>query len=459
VKPVLFLINPPASVPTMRDYFCSSTSKAGYAWQPIDLICQSGHLTEMFDLRVIDAAAGPRSAGDVLTAVRAAGPAAVYSLIGTAALAGDLAFLERVAGESGARVFVSGDIARFHPRLLLARHAFIEGVVLDFTRPALREHLVAGTHDPSALALRGDPEGAHPAARGEFVYPVPRHDLFTGIPYRMTFLGRPFASVLTNYGCPFRCAYCNSGAIGFAVRDADNLLAELDALRDQGIRNVFVKDFTFNAGADRAKMVLREWLRRGYAFRWVGYLRADRIDDELAALLRRTGCAMAQIGIETVNPSVLESLRTERDLARAEDGLAALRRAGVPFGGHFIAGLPGDDEAGFARTVEWATRRGFSYASFNAHTPRPGSRLADARPDLDGMAMDPSRPGYGDAADAAVAGWVRRAYRRFYLRPGYLIPALRGTRAAGGARVALAMGWDLLRSLTGRRTCTGSGNT
>ena len=450
MKPVLLLLNPPSARPTMRDYFCSSTSKAGYVWQPMDLVCQSGYLADAFDVRLIDAAAQRRSPEEILAAARAAKPAAVYSLVGTAALAEDFAFLGRLASRTESRVFVSGDVARFHPFRVLERYPFLAGIVLDFTGPALRDYLVEGKREPGALAVRGDAERALPVARAEFSYPVPRHDLFQSLPYRMTFLGRPFASVLTNYGCPFACAYCNSCAIGFAPRNLENLFEELDAIRTAGIRHLFVKDFTFNAPVDRAKMILHEWLRRGYEFRWIGYLRGDRIDSELADLLRRTRCAMAQIGVETTDPAVRGALRKGADLAGVERGLAELRKAGVDFGGHFIAGLPGADEAGFARTVDWATRQGFSYASFNAFTARPGSRLADASADVDRLAMDPSRPGFGESNSAApVERWVRRAYRRFYLRPGIAGSALRCARAAGGFRAAAAMGSSLLHSMKG----------
>ena len=97
-------------------------------------------------------------------------------------------------------------------------------------------------------------------------------------------------------------------------------------------------------------------------------------------------------------------------------------------------------------------RQGFSYASFNAFTARPGSRLADASADVDRLAMDPSRPGFGESNSAApVERWVRRAYRRFYLRPGIAGSALRCARAAGGFRAAAAMGSSLLHSMKGGR--------
>lgn len=438
MKPRLLLLNPPAARPTLRDDFCSSTSKAGYLWQPIDLICQSGYLDADYDLRLLDAPAARTAAGPAEEAIVAWRPEAIFSLTGSAAFPEDFEFLGRVAARlPAARLFVGGDLARFHPDWVLAEYPFIEGVVLDFTRPALRDCLAGRPADRSALARRGETVSPLPLAAGEFSYPWPRHDLFWALPYRMPFLGRPFASVLTNYGCANSCAYCNSCRIGFARRSFDNLFAELDRLDALGIRHLFVKDFTFNQPPARARELLQTWAARRYRFRWTGYLRAETIDAELAALLARTGCAMAQIGLETANQTALAAARPGADLARAREGIAHLRRAGVSSGAHFIFGLPGDGEAGYAATIALAESLPLAYASFNHYTSRPGARLAADSPATGIARLDPSGQA---AADPALTRWVGLAYRRFYRRPAYWFSLWRSARAAGSLAALWSMG-------------------
>jgi len=427
MRPPLLLLNPPAARPTMRDYYCASSSKAGYFWQPIDLICQSGYLPPAHDVSLLDAPAQRWGRDRALAWIRDLRPAAVLSLVGTAAIDEDLEFLAAVKKITDCRLFVSGDFARFAPDQLLAVRPEIEGVLLDFTRPDLRDRLAGAGGGGPGLYVRGDPPAPLPRARDAFSYPVPRHDLFLRLPYCMPFLGRPFASTLANYGCAFGCRYCNSSAIGFALRDPENLFAELDALRALNATELFFKDFTFNQPAERAKHLLQQWLARGYRFRWIGYFRAENIDDELAALLARTGCAMAQIGLETANETVLRAVRPTADLSRAQAGMAALRRAGVPYGAHFIVGLPGDDAAGFAATVRLARTAALSYASFNVFTPRVGAELGANRGDIAGWRMDPSRAAHDGAAVAAQR--ARTAAQRFYLRPGYALTLMRGIRS------------------------------
>ncbi|HPQ68626.1 MAG TPA: radical SAM protein [bacterium] len=434
MKPTLALLNPPAPLPTMRDYFCSSSSKMGYLWQPIDLLCQSGYLDADFTLAVLDAPAQELTETQTLTRLTALRPAVIIALVGTANYPDDFAFLERAAQATGARIFVSGDLARFYPQQVLTRFPFVEGVLLDFTGAALRDFLVDQIHDP-ALFLRGEIRRPWAQRHDSFAYPLPRHDLFRALPYRMPFLGLRFASLLTSLGCPFGCAYCNSSAIGFTERDRGNLFAELDALRDAGVRHLFVKDMTFNVTARRAILLLEQWRARGYDFRWLGYFRAETIDAELAALLKATGCTIAQIGLESASATALAEMRPTLDHRRAREGLAHLDRAGVCYGAHFIFGLPGDDEDGWRRTIELARSLKLRYASFNIFTPRPGSALAGESVDFKALRMDPSRTTEPSAAALAV----RRANRAFYRRAAYWPGLLGCLLTTGGVRATFSL--------------------
>ena len=444
MKPTLLLLNPPARPPVMRDDFCSSTSKAGYLWQPIDLVCQSGRLARDFDLHLLDAPVSGENPEAALSRILALNPAAIYSLVGTAHAKSDFAFLQAVTEKNKSCVFVSGDLARFYPDQLLERYGFIEGVVLDFTSPALRDHLAGGEADPNALRLRNGPATPLPEAAGAFAYPVPRHDLFLRLPYRMPFLGKPFASILTNYGCPFSCTFCNSGRIGFSQRDPDNLFEELAFLGRSGIRHLFVKDFTFNARPARSIMILERWLEQNLRFGWIGYFRAESIDAKLAGLLKQTGCNMVQIGIETTGARVLNDHKPGASLDKMRRGIERLKAAGVCFGAHFVFGLPGDDEQGMEQTAALSRSLGLSYASFNYYTPRPGSALAGNAQDLDALSMDPSRAG---AQDDRLAKLVARTNRRFYLRPGYMLDLFICAIRARSLGSVLSMGLAFLRGL------------
>jgi len=436
----VLLCNPPAPRPTMRDYYCSSTSKAGYVWQPIDLLVQAAWLKNEHLLIWRDFAVTPARNADALARLAEDRPEVIVGLVGAAAPT-DFVFWRMAQQRTGARLFLSGDLVRFRVAEMLSRYDFIEGIFLDFTRPGLRDHL-NGLDFHAGLALRGDAvEHLRP---GPFAYPLPPHELAWAQPYRHPFLPRRFATVMTDHGCVHRCAYCNSGRVGYRVRDEQNLAEELAWLADHGARALFIKDMTFNADPPRTLRVL-ELMRRAARWSFVAYLRPDHVDDELARALAETGCAMAMVGVESASEKIVEQLRGGVSAKDIEIGVRALHRAGVPVGGHFLLGLPGENEADARRTIEWARRLPLAYASFNLAAPRPGTPLDQPGEGVADGSSAQSRL-LADQLDRAALLRLRdEAVRRFYLRPGYLARRLWASIKSGSLLRELRHGWALLR--------------
>lgn len=435
MKPRALLLNPPGSPLILRDDYCSSTSKAGYAWPAIDLICQSGHLAPHVELTLMDPTTQGIDEDRCLDDIRRLRPDWIFTLAASIRLEEDLGFLERVAENTSAKVVIGGDWARFHAAELLARRSWAHAVVTDFTGSGLIDEMLGRSGGRQGLYRRGDPPIRR--SRAEFDYPIPRHDLFARLPYYMPFLGRRFASILTAYGCPYACTFCNSGDIGYARRSIDGLFLELEHLRAEGVRSLYVKDFTFNAEPERTKDILRRWIERRFPFRWTAFLRAESIDGELASLLKRAGCRAAQVGIETMKDEALLVHKPAFDRDSADRGLALLEEAGVAWGAHFLFGLPGDDAEGYRRTLEWAQRRNPLYASFNVFGVRPGTRLEKA----------PDRVGDDGDSHRIAVEWAERAHREFYRQPARWVRVFRESISAGSTSSIVSMG---LRRLLGK---------
>jgi hypothetical protein len=124
-----------------------------------------------------------------------------------------------------------------------------------------------------------------------------------------------------------------------------------------------------------------------------------------------------------------------------------------------VLGLPGETEQGIRETVSLARRLNPDYCSFNLFAPRHGSALGsllDADPcrgPADARVLDPSEAfptrTFCDLDPASLFRWRSRAYRSFYLRPGFLLgQAFRWrtrTELAGVFRDAWGLGRNLVR--------------
>jgi radical SAM superfamily enzyme YgiQ (UPF0313 family) len=229
-------------------------------------------------------------------------------------------------------------------------------------------------------------------------------------------------------GCPHSCIYCLA-PLYYGKRErrrsAASVLEEIRVcVRDHGIRHFIfwgeMVSFRREALVELCELLIRE----GVTVVWMGAARADQLDDELLALMRRAGCFMLTLGLESASQAILDS--SHKSL-RVEDGIRAaraIRRAGIKVMGHFVVGLPGETEQ-TARATRVFARRHCDYAQFYCAVPYPGTELA-AMARREGWLRQVDWTDYdfpkalldlpGLSAERAEL-LRRRAFLEFYMRP------------------------------------------
>ena len=81
--------------------------------------------------------------------------------------------------------------------------------------------------------------------------------------------------------------------------------------------------------------------------------RAEFINRELARAFSRIPCAL-QIGLQSADPAVLKNVHRTLDKKLFTKNIGYLNESGVTFGFDLIYGLPGDNYAGFTRSIDFA---------------------------------------------------------------------------------------------------------
>ncbi|MBI3819258.1 MAG: radical SAM protein [Planctomycetes bacterium] len=457
IKRVL-LLNPPGKDLYIRDYFCSKTTKSNYLFHPIDLLALSGALAGRFDISVLDAIAerlSPEAATGRILAFR---PDAIITLIGAVSWEEDRTFLARVEELIKARIFAIGDVIHDGGEAVLADEPWLAGCFQSFVNDdaaALVEgrfsNLIDATYRDGGQIRRI--RGEKP--RGEYQLPIPRHDLFPKKGYSFSFARRaPFATVLTDYGCPYPCTFCVIGTLGFATRPVESVLEEFRYLKSLGVRELFVMDQTFGIVRKRALELCEAMRRENFQFGWTTYARPDLSDRELLISMRAAGCHTIMMGVESPDDRVLEDYKKGYVSAAVREAFARARELGLRTVGTFIIGLPEESEDSIERTVQYAIDLGMDFASFNVAVPRFGTRFRDAAIQLGyanptGRVMDQggaaaSMPTHALSRDRMLQ-LKRRAIRKFYLRPGYLARRLADVRTLHELQSQVREGIALLR--------------
>ncbi len=187
--------------------------------------------------------------------------------------------------------------------------------------------------------------------------PTPRFDLLKMRHY-------VFGSVQFSRGCPFQCEFCDI-IVTFGrrprLKTSGQVIAELEALRAQGMRIVFVVDDNLIGNKKAIKVLLRDlivWQRAaGYPMVFFAEASLDLAEDaELMRLMVEANMISVFVGIESPNEA---SLRETRKFQNARKGSTILDRvhtiqaAGLEVMCGMILGFDNDDRSIFGAQVEF----------------------------------------------------------------------------------------------------------
>lgn len=402
------LINPPNKRRVTRDCYCSDIVKARYYWHPMDLLIQASLLSPHTEVVLLDAVASGMDRNQCKQILERVNPDGVLTLVGNVVLEDDLAFcrwLRKIL--PSATIIGSGDI--FQEDAVLALNAFdpLDGVLLDFTSGELARMVCGETpeHD-MVLKPKGSPVQLPLSDTDAFSYPPVPEGLFDARRYSLPFYGgSPFYSLLTSYGCPFRCRFCHVPSLGYKARPAEEVIEEIGIGMRQGFKYFYLRDATFGVSKSQAVDLCEKIASHCPGIRWNCFTRADLLDEELLEAMARSGCAVIQMGAETLDPRALRSVEKPYDTGILERVVGQCRRRGILTSLHFVLGLPED---------RWVNSRGAfknildlnpDYISLNVLAPRPGSAFKRK-----GVRVSPE-----DLARHRRT--VKKWNRRFYLRP------------------------------------------
>jgi radical SAM superfamily enzyme YgiQ (UPF0313 family) len=209
--------------------------------------------------------------------------------------------------------------------------------------------------------------------------PLPDLDVIAG--FRWSQFRYP---IVTSRGCPFDCIYCCvnklTGSRKWRARSASNVVDELEyVVRTKGITHFEIWDDNLTLDINHAKSICREIIRRGLNLSWYCHngIRADRINRELAVLMKNAGCTSIAFGIESGNPATFDSIKKGETLSVVVDAVQLVKDVGINAVGYFIIGLPGDTLERFIETVRFQRSLHLAYYIFGLLIPYPKTEVWD----------------------------------------------------------------------------------
>jgi radical SAM superfamily enzyme YgiQ (UPF0313 family) len=185
--------------------------------------------------------------------------------------------------------------------------------------------------------------------------------------------------------------------------------------------------------------------------------------------MRSAGCYRVYFGIESGVQSVLDSLKKKITLDQVRNAVTLAKQAGLEVGGYFMLGNVGETAEHMEATIKFSLQLDLDYAQFSIATPYPGTEMFEQVrrggklliKSWEELATYGSAVFEMDDIDPEYVGRMfRKAIRRFYFRPRYILRQLRELMSWTGWKHRALAGLLLVRlALFGgrRENARGSG--
>jgi radical SAM superfamily enzyme YgiQ (UPF0313 family) len=157
-------------------------------------------------------------------------------------------------------------------------------------------------------------------------------------------------SMLASRGCPHHCAFCcnYTGTVrndGVGIRQHLRVIEEMEHLRDiYGAVEIFFADDIFLLRKHDILEFCKANAERRVGVKWIGQMRADRVDSTVAQAMRAANCQRIYFGVESGSDQILRAAQKGMTTAQIRKGIRAAADAGLRVKTGWIYGLPGSLE-------------------------------------------------------------------------------------------------------------------
>ena len=256
--------------------------------------------------------------------------------------------------EKGMRLFIGGPEAAFSPEEYLKTCECVFYGEGENAFPVYLRHLLgekALCEVPSIYYMEGNSikktKPAEPVDMDLFSEPYALSDGETNH-HRVVYYE-------SSRGCPFRCAYCLSGAEkGLRFRSAKKTIEDMQLYAKMGVKHIKFVDRTFNADRERAKEIWRAVAAIDCESEFHFEIAADLLDEESVEIINSAPKKRIrlEIGVQSTNEKTLQAIDRPCDMAKIARMTKLLSKGNATVHLDLIAGLPYEDRNSFKKSFD-----------------------------------------------------------------------------------------------------------
>ena len=253
----------------------------------------------------------------------------------------------------------------------------------------------------------------------------------------------PVMSIVTSRGCPGKCTFCYQ-PFGKSLRQRSprKIADEIKYLvQNYGIKEICFYDDNFTTFKHKIRELCNILLDEKVDVTWICFSRVDWTDIELLKLMKKSGCHQILFGAESANQEILNNIKKNITPDKVRAAVKAAKEAGIDCRVTFLFGSPGETEETMKQTIDFALELDPDIALFNIVSPNPGTQLYDWAVKNNYLSTKQwDEYDWGEVilnlptvSPEKVKEYYKLAFRKFYLRPRYILRRLLKIRTLNDA--------------------------
>ena len=251
----------------------------------------------------------------------------------------------------------------------------------------------------------------------------------------------PILMLTTSRGCPYSCIFCNSiWGKRYRCNSAEYVVDMIEEnVARYGFREVMFYEDTFCLKKERVLRICELLQQKDMGLSWSCSSHVNHLTKEMLLEMKKAGCWIISVGIESGNQEVLNFIKKSSKLERIREVAGWASEVGIKVRGFFILGHPVDNKQTIRQTIDFAKSLPLFTVNFTILQLLPGSEVREIAHEYGTVNYDLSL-GTGHPEDNLsfvpkgltekyLKRMQARAYFEFFFRPRQLLQMLKMLRS------------------------------
>ena len=266
--------------------------------------------------------------------------------------------------------------------------------------------------------------------------PYPARDLVDNNIYRRPDTNEVQAVIKVSRGCPFHCFFCLATPVSGAkvrYRSAENIIGEIrECYEKYGIKNFIFWSDIFNLDKEWVHNLCDAIIESGLKITFSTNSRADTADSGTIDLMKKAGCKLVSIGIESGSQLMLDKMGKKITLNDIKNTVSLFKKKGIKVYAYYVLGLPWESEETARETIEFSKKLNTHFVSYYTATALCGSRFYDYVKEHNLGDLNYDMPYFYPSVNThhltkeRVFELHKKAVREYYIRIPYILMMLFG---------------------------------